>query len=227
MDTPTREEFIQRAVRWAEIHAGVKWDMEYGDPARAREMAGAWVSVIELMVMTSSADYARASWSPYQAPQCAVVPAAPGISLRELGFSIRYLPAGSPFRFDQGHEDEVRSLFNDLTISEVPQQRYTRETVFPEDRVLITWHTECAPLTSDPRDPIPFNVFLLSPDGKERETSRVSTRIVAAFPTEEAATQWVRSRAGDLQAQHDRNHTRLCKDTACANRRHIYVPHHD
>lgn len=224
MSAPSRERYL----RFAQVMAEAEWEVRYGRPQRARETARAWVGVIELMVMGSSQGYTRAYMTPYEPPRTVVVPAAPKISITELGFSVTYLPAGSPFRFFHEHASRVLDLFKTpLTISEVPLEQYTREVTMPEDRVLITWHTALAPVFNDGRYPEPFNVFLLTPDGKERETSRITTRIVAVFSTEAEATQWVQTRAAELQVQHDRNHARQCRDKACAKRGHTYEPRCD
>ncbi len=224
MSEPTREEFLSISLSMAES----TWNFRHGRPQRARETARAWVGMIELMVMGSSEGYARAYMTPYEPPRTAVLTAAPGISLMEMGFSVTYLPAGSPFRFFHEHASRVLDLFKTpLTISEVPLEQYTREVTLPEDRVLITWHTALAPVFNDGRYPEPFNVFLLPPDGKERETSRVTTRIVAVFPTEEAATQWVQTCAAELKAKHDCNHARQCRDKSCRDRGHTYEPRCD
>ncbi|MBI5793545.1 hypothetical protein HZA87_00440 [Candidatus Uhrbacteria bacterium] len=87
--------------------------------------------------------------------------------------------------------------------------------------------TPYQPLFDDGRYPVPFNVFLLLPDGNEHETSRITTRIVAVFPTEAAATQWVQTLAAELQGKHDRNHARQCRDKACARRGHTWQPRLD
>ncbi|MBI4256819.1 hypothetical protein HY626_02055 [Candidatus Uhrbacteria bacterium] len=213
-------------MRFAEAWASAEWEIKYDQPQRVRETARAWVGMIELMVMGSSEGYAHAFNTPYQPPRTSVLPAAPEINLSEMGFSVTYLPNGSPFRFSQDHVAQVMNLFEGLKISRVPAEQYTRETTFPEDCVLVTWN-EQGVLFHDPKYATPFNVFLLSPDGKERETSRITTRIFAAFPTEEAATLWVKTRAGELKAEHDRRHAQQCRDKVCARRGHTWQPPSD
>ncbi|NQV90115.1 hypothetical protein HQ487_01770 [Candidatus Uhrbacteria bacterium] len=228
MPIPTQEEYVKARLRYAEHFAKAEWQMKYGDPQRARETARAWVGIIQLEIMGSSENYARTYSSPYKPPQTGVVPASAEISLSgELGFSIRYLPSGSPFRFSEDHILNVQELFDDLTISPVTGEQYTRQTTFPEDRILVTWSTQAGPLFNDGTYPIPFNVFLLKPDGSESETSRVTTRIVAGFPTEEEAQGWTQARSNALRTEHDRNHAKKCDDKACTRRDHTYEPRHD
>lgn len=222
MSAPSRERYL----RFAQTMAEAEWEVRYGRPQRARETARAWVGVIELMVMGSSEGYTRAFSTPYEPPRTVVIPAAPKISLMEMGFSVTYLPAGSPFRFYNMHLKEVLNLFTEpLTVAKVPLEQYSLEVTLPEDRVCLTWRDALAPVFSE--GPEPFNTFLLTPDGKELETSRVTTRLLAVFATEQEATQWVQTRAAKLQAKHDRNHKRQCHDEACAERGHTYEPGYD
>ncbi|PJE76782.1 hypothetical protein COV05_02755 [Candidatus Uhrbacteria bacterium CG10_big_fil_rev_8_21_14_0_10_48_16] len=227
MSNPSREDYVKTQLRFAEAWASAEWEIEYGQPQRARETARAWVGIIELMVMGSSKSYTHACNTPYQPPRTAVLPAAPEISLSEMALSVTYLPAGAPFRFYQDHVEEIEKFLEGFIVADVPGEQCTRQTVFPEDRVLISWHTQCPPLFDDGKYPVLFNVFLLSPDGKEHETSRVTTRIVAAFPSEEGATVWVKTRVAELQASHDYNHAQQCLNKTCARRGHTYEPRYD
>ncbi len=223
MSDPNHDEPVKPRGGFAQALTKAEWEIKYGDRQRARKTARAWVGIIQLDVICSSEGYMRGFSTPYPPPKFAVVPAAPGVRLSQMGFQVTYLPAGSPFWFDQEHLAQITELFDGLMISRVPDEQYTRQTAFPENRVLVTWFTQC----HDDTSPIPFNVFLLSPDGKERETSRVNTRLVAAFATEEAATAWMLTRTTELHSAHNRNHKRQCRDRDCALRKHTYVPRYN
>lgn len=205
--TPSRESFID----FSQIMAEAEWDVRFGRPIKAREQAKAWLGVIELNVMTGHKDYVGSYFNNrdgYDPPQSKVIPAAEGISLSEMRFHVIFRAAGSTFVFLAEHLKQVTKCLGKIKCT-TSDHRGCLETILKDDRVLVTWSTQCGPLFIEPGSIPPFNTFLLKVDGREHETYRVTTRLVAAFPTEEEATRWATSRSDELLNAHDRNYMRL------------------
>ncbi|PJA45941.1 hypothetical protein CO174_01235 [Candidatus Uhrbacteria bacterium CG_4_9_14_3_um_filter_50_9] len=196
-------------VDFSRIWAEAEWEVLYGQPQRAREQASAWLGVVELNVMCGHESYTQACDDhPYDPPKSMVIPAAKGISLSEMRFNATFVPAGSPFVFLDEHLAEVIEQLGEIAYT-TSDHRGCLKTILKDDRVLVTWHTQCGPLFAEPGYVPPFNTFLLKADGREHETYRVTTRLVAAFPTEEEAIRWAAGRSDELKLAHDQNHRRL------------------
>lgn len=206
---PRKKDYADGARRWAEA----EWEVRFGQPRRARKIARAWVGVIELDVMGGSKGYAKAHYDhTYEPPRSVILPAAHGISMSGFGFQVSFLPAGSSFHFFKEHLGEVTQQLGQVPCLAVDEKGEEFKTVLLEDRILITWHTQLGPLFLEPGYVPPFNTFLLRADGTEHETCRVTTRIVAVFPTKKEAAAWTKQRSAELKGEHDRNHERLAEE---------------
>ena len=225
---PTREEFLSRELRWAEITAGVEYDRLYGDPRKARETAVAWVGVIQFSTMGEVKGYARAHWgNPYPAPKTAVAAAAPGLHMEACDFRVSLVRAGEEFRVLDEHMSYVQDQVGEALFKRDPNERRTKIATFVEDFVCVSWH-QFGVIFPNPDAPVPTTFRLLKPDDeREHEISRLTCSLLRLCPTEKAAQEWTKRRSAKLQAEHDKNHARQCKDKTCARLDHTHQPSHD
>ncbi|MFA4845135.1 MAG: hypothetical protein WC654_01075 [Patescibacteria group bacterium] len=225
---PTEEEFIASHMRFARVHAKVNYDMRYGNPRKARETAGAWMGVIQLSTMGGMDSYTNGYFGhPYEPPKTAVAAAAPGLQMEALHFRVSLVKAGEELHVLDEHMGFVQGLVGEATFKVDPRERRTQIATFAEDFVCVTWHA-MGPIFLDPATPVPKSFRLWKPtDRREHEIVCLTGSLLRLHETEDAAKAWILQRAGELQAKHDRNHARQCKDKACARRGHTWQPRHD
>ncbi|MBI4437825.1 hypothetical protein HY631_02640 [Candidatus Uhrbacteria bacterium] len=225
---PTEEEFIALQMSFARARAKVDYDMRYGHPRRARETAGAWLGTIQLSTMGGKDGYTSGTFGrPYEPPKTAVAPAAPELQMKAGHFHVSLVKAGEDFHVLDEHLGFVQGMVGEATFKADPRQRRTQIATFAEDFVCVTWHA-MGRLIPEPSDPVPTNFRLWKPtDRREHEIVCLTGSLLCLHETEAAAKQWTARRAGELQAQHDRNHARQCRDKACARRGHAWQLRHD
>ena len=225
---PTRDEFVNQRLRWAEITAAVEYDRLYGNPRKARETAVAWLSVIECSTMGSVEGYTRGHWSqPYDPPKTAEAAAAPGLSMEACDVRVSLVKAGEEFRVLDEHRSYVQGQVGEASFKRDPNERRMKIATFVENFVCVSWH-QFGAIFPDPDAPVPptFHLWKLG-DEREHEISRLTCSLLRIHKTEDAAKEWTQRRAAELQAEHDRNHAAKCKDKTCARRGHTHQPSHD
>lgn len=233
METPSRDQYVKARVHFASALATAEWEIQYGRPQRAREMAHAWVGIIRLSTMGPVKGYTSGyRGHPYEPPKVGVAPATPKIGIDVEWFHTTFLPAGTIYHYPYAHREIVAWQLGDKgaknkIIGDPESFCDPCEIALPNDRVLLTWH-ELSLNFHDPKYPPPpyFRLLRLN-DVREHEIERLNSSIVRVFPTEAAAKLWADTRAAELRAEHDRNHAQQCRDKACAKRGHIYVPRDD